>query len=215
MIDYQWTAFPTIGYIKAKLTEESLLPVINEINLLKNNKSLSNDRIANKSLAGQIKQEYDLIDSKPYLENLILPYIKGFDNTFKYGKSVDVLTKNLPIKLHTAWVNFQEKYEHNPLHNHSGIYSFVIWKTIPYDIELEKNLHPGKNSEGCTAGIFEFVYSNTVGGIYTQRIEVSKKDENTLLVFPAKLFHQVYPFYTSNDIRVSISGNFAYDASKI
>jgi hypothetical protein len=34
--------------------------------------------------------------------------------------------------------------------------------------------------------------------------------ENTLLLFPAKLTHAVYPFYSSDDYRISVSGNVVF-----
>ena len=36
-----------------------------------------------------------------------------------------------------------------------------------------------------------------------------------MLFFPSKLNHVVYPFYTSNKNRISISGNVALDPQKI
>ena len=36
---------------------------------------------------------------------------------------------------------------------------------------------------------------------------LDKKFEGTMLFFPSWLQHQVYPFYTSDEKRVSLSGN--------
>jgi hypothetical protein len=36
-----------------------------------------------------------------------------------------------------------------------------------------------------------------------------------MLFFPSKLQHQVYPFYTSNKDRVSVSGNICLNVDKI
>ena len=33
--------------------------------------------------------------------------------------------------LSNFWVNFQHQHEFNPAHNHTGIYSFVVWLQIP------------------------------------------------------------------------------------
>ena len=38
--------------------------------------------------------------------------------------------------------------------------------------------------------------------------------EGTMLLFPAKLTHQVYPFYNCDEDRISISGNITLNTSK-
>ena len=35
------------------------------------------------------------------------------------------------LKLEPFWVNYQKQNEFNPLHNHSGLYSFVVFMKIP------------------------------------------------------------------------------------
>ena len=35
--------------------------------------------------------------------------------------------------------------------------------------------------------------------------------EGTMFIFPSSLTHQVYPFYNTDDERISISGNIAID----
>ena len=37
-----------------------------------------------------------------------------------------VLSHDCPVEMHTMWTNFQSKGDFNPLHRHSGIYSFII-----------------------------------------------------------------------------------------
>ena len=41
------------------------------------------------------------------------------------------------FELERVWVNIQRKGEFLPIHNHTGIYSFVIWADIPFNIEDE------------------------------------------------------------------------------
>ena len=40
-------------------------------------------------------------------------------------------------------------------------------------------------------------------------------NENTILFFPALLNHTVYPFYLSDEERISISGNICLDTSQV
>ena len=99
------------------------------------------------------------------------------------------------------WVNFQQKNEYNPLHFHHGDWSFVIWVNIPYDIKAED-----RHTKSGTR--FNFHYTDILdGGIRSFPIKVDENSEGKIIIFPAKLYHSVTPFFTSNGYRVSISGN--------
>jgi len=110
--------------------------------------------------------------------------------------------------LKKLWVNFQKKYEFNPLHDHSGLFSFVIWMKIPYNLEDEKNLDFVKHSKSThSVGNFVFVPP----GMNLQIIDMEKDIEGCCAVFPAYFHHMVYPFYTSDEERITISGNIFFD----
>ena len=110
------------------------------------------------------------------------------------------------------WVNYQKKHEFNPIHNHVGIISWVVWNKIPYDIEEEMKVFPDigpGNAEikPSLTSSFNFVFEAGLGNIGQTPILVDKKMENYICMFPSYLNHLVYPFYTSDDYRVSFSGN--------
>jgi hypothetical protein len=170
----------------------------------------------NKFLAGHMKHEYLLIESASILEKYILDMALAYDNQFHYFSEIDVLTSAVPMVMKNPWVNFQSKHEFNPLHNHKGILSFVIWLQIPYDLKEEFAQGPGKfnNPEENRTSIFEFVYVSALGQVANQAINVDKNYENNIIIFPAKMMHSVYPFYTSDDYRISVSGNIMLDTSK-
>ena len=49
-------------------------------------------------------------------------------------------------------------------------------------------------------------------------IELDRNSAGKMVIFPATLKHSVYPFYTSDDYRISVSGNFTLrskDGNKI
>jgi hypothetical protein len=39
-------------------------------------------------------------------------------------------------------------------------------------------------------------------------LPVDETWEGKFAVFPAELHHQVYPFYSTDEVRISLSGNF-------
>ena len=101
------------------------------------------------------------------------------------------------------WVNYQNENEFNPIHNHNGVYSFVIWMKIPTDWNLQRDYTFNDNA----VSNFEFSYTNILGEIESFTYRMSRQMEGTMVLFPSKLKHQVYPFYNCKEQRVSISGN--------
>jgi hypothetical protein len=200
--------FSNLGFLAEQLTDEQLRPVKEEIYSIKSN--FENSIRHNSNLAGNLVNEFLLTKNHQYIENLLLPYVIEYDKEFDFIKDYNFLTKDCQIILESVWVNFQKKYEFNPVHNHSGIMSFVIWISIPYSLEEEITKGPGAKSNKNVPGAFEFHYTSILGDVSGHTIHVDKSFENTLVVFPAKLCHTVYPFYTSDDYRISISGNFKF-----
>lgn len=197
-INYNY--FPNIGYITSDVPSHLLL----ELNKIIYEKELEK---SNKALAGNIKKEFSIKKVIPIFENYILTMCLKYDEKFQYLGEINVCTNDVPFILHDMWVNFQEKHEFNPVHMHKGIFSFVIWIKIPFYNKIEKDNSPGKDSNHNLAGCFEFQYCNSLGSVVTQPIHADKEWEGKICLFPAKLHHAVYPFYSSNDYRISVSGN--------
>lgn len=207
-MNFEILHFPNIGVLRSRLSEEDLRPIKEEIAEIQKNFNLAKPH--NKQLVGNIRKEFELIKSLKYLDNLITPYIYRYNDSNNFLDQIAVLTKDCELVLDTAWVNFQEKYEFNPIHTHSGIMSFVIWIQIPYSIEDEITQSPGAKSSNPVAGHFSFHYINSIGKIRNQDVKADRTMENTLLLFPAQMNHSVSPFYTSDDFRISISGNYKF-----
>lgn len=203
MSDTKFVEFPNIGYLTTKFTDEELLPVKKEIKKIKSN--FSKYERFSKALVGQIKEEYQIKESLDSLSKLIMPFVSDYEKKYNFVENI-FLIDHFPktFELDNVWVNFQKKHEFNPLHYHSGILSFVIWINVPYlrEDENENNL-----ASIQTKGSFHFVFSNILGINNMYDIPLNKEYENVMILFPSKLAHEVYPFYTSNDYRISLSGN--------
>lgn len=205
MIKPLMSQFQNIGVIQAQLTDEDLAPIWQEVNEIKDN--FSSAEPYNNHLVGNLEREYNLPKSKNYIAQLLMPLITKYEANTNLEFFSTVNHKSA-IVLDSTWVNFQKKYEFNPVHNHTGVYSFVLWLDIPYDIEDENQSDPARNSSEPCAGNFSFLYTNTMGVITPFNISCSKELNGTLLLFPAKMMHCVYPFYTSDEYRITVSGNF-------
>lgn len=205
------THLPNIGILNAKFTDAELKPILNEINEIKN-KNFSGTKI-NSILAGNMEHEFELIDSHSYVSFLLAPLLKTYNEKFGVidEMSSKIFKKDTPTHLEKLWVNFQQKHDFNPLHRHRGSVSFVIWIDIPYDINVEKQHPTSKNSAANLPGYFQFTYVNILGEITSHNIPADSKFKNQMVMFPARLPHCVYPFRTSDEYRISVSGNFVFD----
>lgn len=167
----------------------------------------------NKDLAGNIKHEYSIPKGKaavsPMLMQMIIKHQEKYPNFFKKAHST-INYKACEIELFNLWVNFQKKHEFNPMHVHDGLYSFVIWHKVPYTMEDEKARLPSMTENDFRAGMFAFFFSDPSGKITQEALHVDKSWEGKVALFPANLNHCVYPFYTSDEYRVSISGNLGF-----
>lgn len=193
-----------------RLDERELTPIQNEVYKIRDNFEEYSDRDARHKLAGHLTHEYDLEDCNNLVENIVLRELYNWNN-FLGGDLLAVESKkygsDMELKLESLWVNYMKKYEFNPAHDHTGAYSFVFWVDVPYSIEDERNNYP--NANGQLAGVFQFIVPTTKGIDYLN-IPVDKKYNGTLCIFPANQNHAVYPFFTSDDYRITVAGNLAY-----
>lgn len=209
MNEPQINLFDNLASLTHKFDDESLKPLWDEVKSIQDN--FDSATKSNKDLAGNIKKEYDISSSKDYMEGLLLPIIESYYyniNPYHWFLTNSIMTENSKFKLDTMWVNYQQKHEFNPIHNHIGDISFVIWLKVPYTIQEEMEHTPDIPLERNTAGQFCFLYNNALGNIVHQNIPVDKTFENMMIMFPAKMMHGVYPFFTSDEYRISVAGNF-------
>ena len=158
----------------------------------------------NNKLAGHIKEEYAL-DRPP--DDIIRMLINMVDKRFfKYLDTIRTLTKNLPFDLADVWCNFQKKHAFNPPHRHSGVFSFVIFIKIPYSLNKESKYFTINAGNNYTSK-FVFHVINKFGKIELWPLNVDKSFEGKIVFFPAPQVHEVFPFYTSDGYRITVSGN--------
>lgn len=198
-----------IGIIKGKVSDDVMAVLRKEIEDIQADWSSGNPW--NQQLAGHIKKEFLLSKSnkviEPFLVQMATEHNRHYnyiDPNFDLGITQD---KKYSFALESLWVNFQERYEFNPIHRHAGFYSFVIWVDVPYFLNFEQNVSPGKNSNANKSGAFEFVYTDILGDIRGQIVPADRTYHADICMFPAKLHHTVHPFYSTDKLRVSVAGN--------
>jgi hypothetical protein len=142
------------------------------------------DWSANEYLLDCVKEEFKKHVSRIYKQNVIDLTFMNPDRQVEYEQYI--------------WSNYQKKNEYNPLHNHTGVLSFVYYPKIPEEIRQE---YKGQTNNFDTRGLIEFVSSR-----HASDTLVMNPKSGDLFIFVATHRHQVYPFY--NDVtRVSVAGN--------
>ena len=166
-------------------------------------------RKANEDLAGHLKEEYDLPITQPINEFIVNMAINGHPS---FKKLIEKRSNNFnshDLTLGKFWVNLQSKYEFNPIHSHSGLFSFVLFVKIPYVLEDELKIFSNLSVQPITS-MLQFLYTDMAGQIQGYQLHADKSFEGKIVMFPADLRHCVYPFYTSNKKRITSSGNIYY-----
>ena len=201
--------FPNTGFIKSKLNKEAM----NKLNTYIKNKKSS----AKSLLVGNINKSWNIEDKDNwFFNNVLLKLIDEYQQEDLNAIVPQILTNNCAYILNSFWVNFQKKYDFNPIHSHSSaVFSFVVWMEIPSSYKKEKEIPFIKESNAPCPNTFEFIYTNILGSVSVYKFNLEPKDAGTILLFPSTLNHQVYPFYLSNKYRISISGNIALDPKQI
>ena len=198
--------FPNVGAIEGQLPEDT---VDSLWKLIEESKKQPEDMKSD--LAGNISSSIRLDGNSPLIEDFVKNVIPIYidQNIKSYGPPWRTTMKEgQGWNLESLWVNFQKKHEFNPPHDHSGVYSFVIWMQIPTSYAEQKKLPicADSNADNHISN-FAFSYTNTLGRVSTFAYNMEKEAEGYMVMFPSTMLHQVFPFYDNDGERISISGN--------
>ena len=195
--------FPNYGVIQSVLPQSIVNQLNDYIDIAK-----KKDETHNKKLAGNISLSLELFDTKNIISPFVLLIMKEYEKIYPQPFRLLATDKNYNAQLQSLWVNFQYQNEFNPMHDHSGTYSFVIWLKIPTNFKEQSNKSIAKNSSNPDAiSNFSLTYTDVFGKIRELLFGMDKNREGQILFFPAQINHSVYPFYDEDDARVSVSGN--------
>jgi hypothetical protein len=166
---------------------------------------------ANNQLVGHIKEEYYI---QSYPKNFVnfLGRCASSEGPKKHLDKITCLSEDRPMYLHTLWVNYMKKHEFNPPHDHSGAMSFIVFVKIPYDLKEEVKQFPMDKNKNQFSHTSKLAFLNTLpdGKIFLNCVNVDKSYEGKMFMFPSAQMHEVFPFYTSDDYRITVSGNLRF-----
>ena len=173
-----------------------------------------------KSLAGNFYNGTSV--SFPYgnnarnkIDNLISKKIVDFTDILRktYGNNwndIDLFyKKESRLRLESIWINFQNKHDFNPPHNHTGLLSFIIFGDVDERIFTEGG--PPTNSE--KSGQVSFTFGERITPLQITMLNI-KPYKGLMFIFPSSLKHYVTPFWIDSE-RISMSGNYVLEQSNI
>jgi len=164
-------------------------------------------------LAGNLEQQFethfDANQRQQFLQIIyehvhacVIEFDKDQEKIFKYG-NVDNITYNLGGG---PWLNVQRAGEFNPAHQHNGELSVVVYIDIP-DAIAEENQNRHSEIKQPVAGVIAFIHGDE--SFWHRAIDHHQPKTGDILIFPASLKHEVYPFKSDVE-RISMSFN-VYD----
>jgi len=198
--------FPNIGVVEAKLPEDVTKDIWKAIKKARKNPDNMKDELAG-NISSSIRLDADSPQLAEFLNTILPEFIKSHIESYGAPWRA-VMKEGEGFNLESLWVNFQKKHEFNPPHDHSGVFSFVIWMQIPTSYAEQKKLPVCAESNADNhISNFAFSYTNTMGRVSTFAYNMEKEAEGYMVMFPSQMLHQVFPFYESDGERISISGN--------
>jgi len=212
-LDYHSLGYHSLGYNYGYYLDKTPQNILNELKQQIDNlqSNFSKGKTYNHKLAGEIEHEYS-IKPQPQTKQYIKDLSQQFENESQYMTSHHLPLSTL--KFNDLWVNFQKKHEYNPIHSHVGVYSFVIWYQIPFTFEDERKYsHSPINFHGQFSFVLPRPYPKI--GVNYQNLGIDKSKEGYVAIFPSSLDHIVYPFYSSNEYRITIAGNIQKTNNKL
>ena len=212
-MEVQQLGLPVTGFSFAKLDEDVIEFLWRMIE-----KARSEKVDYKKNIVSNISESYQLTDENSIFANsvcipLAKEYLKRNSGKLPVFSYTSSLKPESRLILKELWVNFQYKNEFTPYHKHNGVFSFAIWMKIPYEFKKQCELpqFKGTKEENIRAGCFEFEYLDTIGSVRNFKYPLSPDMEGKMVFFPASLRHCVYPFFGTDEPRISIAGNLLLD----
>ena len=208
----------SIPLLHTTLPDKVLKELIQLTNLIEKDEDRES---AKDELAGEIENEWKIdpilltnISFKNYIIQLSWEYFRItmsnyhiVDNAIPHSL---IVLKNAMnnIEIFSSWFNDQKDDEYNPIHNHVGTLSGVLYLKIPEYLPSRKNEY--------TDGAITFIGNETsVEGIISNSTLTIAPKVGDVFLFPASLKHQVYPFRTVDGKGIRRSMSFNLDKKHI
>ena len=197
----QSVQFPNLGYVRTSVVDHQLKQLLAWVD------SIDSDTTPiNHSHVGTVAREYEITSEpvKQELSNILAPMVQ------QYVNDMHITVEQRPMGLTTAWCNLQTSGEYFAAHTHTGVFSFALWLRVPFTQADERAWREARGKSGRETASFQFHYTDALGRITPNVLEVDRSWENEIIVFPGEMMHSVTPYYSTDDSRIVVSGNVDY-----
>ena len=202
MKHFQEQDLPNYGIIECDLEQEELDHLWKIVRKYSPKAEWDGNRLI--SLEDKDTKQWTLEDDEEmFQQKCLMPcvdkYLEVYGVPFKHKTS-----HYHQLALTRLWCRASNQGDYQSLHDHQGIFTFVVWLKIPFDAEEERSLQPGFRPE---AADFVLVYPDTCGQLQKKSFVLGPTAEGKMLFFPSDINHIVYPHYTTKEYRLSIAGD--------
>jgi len=194
--------FPNNGFVQTSVPESSIENLTREIDTVDYATSPTIDH----SHVGVVSREYRIVT--PSARNEVVQLLMPCVDT--YCESNHISVEDRQLTLADTWVNFQSRGEYMIPHTHRGVFSFALWIRVPFTQEEEQAWRETNGKPSGALHSFAFHYTDSLGRITPYELAVDRSWERTMIVFPCEMTHSVTPFYSTDDVRIVVSGNVDY-----
>jgi len=156
----------------------------------------------NHALAGHLDNQFLYPENiQQWFYNEINPIIQAYRNGHCKFHGIEDL--NVDLQADDLWVNYMKPGDFNPVHTHSGDYSFVLFLDVPKQLTKEQDDYKGTGSK---PGTLNFEFTQQARPAWATTGATIRPQTGDMFMFPALLQHWVCPF-KSKVTRISVSGN--------
>lgn len=153
-------------------------------------------------------KQWSMTDDGTFQTNVLMPmveeYFRQFDVPFSHKTS-----NYHGLVLNRLWTRASTEGDYQSLHDHQGVFTFVVWMKIPFDGEEEGVVQGGFRPYASDFGL---VYMDTCGRLSKQNWTLNSEMEGTILLFPSDINHIVYPHFTTKEYRISVAGDISLNS---
>ena len=200
---------PNFGVIEAELEQEDIDYLWKLVHKYSHNAKWEGNRLI--SIEEDFKQ-FPLNDDDNLFQNNVLrpctdKYFETYGCPFKQKT-----THTHELAFSRFWCRASLDGDYQSIHDHQGIFTFVVWLTVPFEGADERQVQAGFRPE---ASDFVLVYPDTCGQLQKRNFVLGKGAEGKMLFFPSDINHIVYPHYTSQEYRIALAGDVALNSTAL
>ena len=200
---------PNFGVIEAELEQEDIDYLWKLVHKYSQNAKWEGNRLI--SIEEDFKQ-FPLNDDDNLFQNNVLrpctdKYFETYGCPFKQKT-----THTHELAFSRFWCRASLDGDYQSIHDHQGIFTFVVWLTVPFEGADERQVQAGFRPE---ASDFVLVYPDTCGQLQKRNFVLGKGAEGKMLFFPSDINHIVYPHYTTQEYRIALAGDVALNSTAL